>query len=204
MPMASRDQPRAAARELDDVTLARAIRGERPALEQLVEHHQALVWSYLWRMVRPRATRALVQDLFQETFLGVHRGLPRFSAAGPARLSTWILAIATRVTLSHLRGQRRRSGEPVRPEAEASDGGAGAAGLERQALVAALGRALAGLSAEHRAIVLLRDYHGLEYEEIARALEIELGTVASRLNRAREGLRRALTENEPVAEQDDD
>jgi RNA polymerase sigma-70 factor, ECF subfamily len=203
MPMASRDQPRAGARELDDVTLARAIRGERPALEQLVEHHQALVWSYLWRMVRPRASRALVQDLFQETFLGVHRGLPRFSAAGPARLSTWILAIATRVTLSHLRGQRRR-GETARPEAEASDGGAGATGLERQALVAALGRALAGLSAEHRAIVLLRDYHGLEYEEIARVLETELGTVASRLNRARESLRRALAESEPLAERDDD
>ncbi len=196
MAMASRDLPRAAARELDDVTLARAIRGERPALEQLVAHHQALVWSYLWRMLRPRATRSLVQDLFQETFLGVHRGLPRFSAAGPARLSTWILAIATRVTLSHLRRQRRH-GETAPPEAEASDGGAGVAGLERQALVAALGRALAGLTVEHRAIVLLRDYHGLEYEEIARALEIELGTVASRLNRARATLRLALAEHDP-------
>jgi RNA polymerase sigma-70 factor, ECF subfamily len=209
MAMASRDQPGAAARELDDVTLARAIRGERPALEQLVEHHQALVWSYLWRMVRPRATRELVQDLFQETFLGVHRGLPRFSPAGAARLSTWILAIATRVTLNHLR-RHRRDGDTTQPEAEASDGGAGVAGLERQGLVAALGRALAGLSPEHRAIVLLRDYHGFEYEEIARALEIELGTVASRLNRARQSLRRALAESdplpddEPVAEQDHD
>jgi RNA polymerase sigma-70 factor, ECF subfamily len=209
MPMASRDQPRAAARELDDVTLALAIRGERPALERLVEHHQALVWSYLWRMVRPRATRELIQDLFQETFLGVHRGLPRFSPAGAARLSTWILAIATRVTLNHLR-RHRRDGDTSRPQTDTSDGGAGVAGLEGQAMVASLRRALAGLSAEHRAIVLLRDYHGLDYEEIARVLEIELGTVASRLNRARESLRRALaeseplTKNEPAAERDDD
>ena len=104
---ASQDQPRSVSREIDDVTLARAIRGERPALHQLVQHHQSLVWSYLWRMLRPRADEAVVQDLFQETFLGVHRALPRFSPTGPARLSTWILAIATRVALNHLRQQRR-------------------------------------------------------------------------------------------------
>jgi RNA polymerase sigma-70 factor, ECF subfamily len=195
MAMPSPDPPRAPSREIDDLTLARAIRGERAPLQQVVEHHQTLVWSYLWRMLRPRATRAAVQDLFQETFLGVHRGLPHFSPGGPARLSTWILAIATRVTLHHLR-QRRRDPDPARPDPEASDGGAGVAHLERRALVTALGRALAELSDEHRAIVLLRDYHGLEYEEIARVLEIELGTVASRLNRARDSLRRALAENE--------
>jgi RNA polymerase sigma-70 factor, ECF subfamily len=195
MEMATRDQPRTPPREIDDLTLARAIRGERRALEQVVEHHQALVWSYLWRMLRPRATRVVVQDLFQETFLGVHRALPRFSARGPARLSTWILAIATRVTLNHLR-RGRRDPAPGQPDPEVSDGGAGVAAQERQALVAALGRALAALSDEHRAIFLLRDYHELDYEEIARVLEIEVGTVASRLNRARENLRRALAEHE--------
>jgi RNA polymerase sigma-70 factor, ECF subfamily len=195
MEMASRDQPRAHPREIDDLTLARAIRGERAALTQVVEHHQALVWSYLWRMLRPRASRAVVQDLFQETFLGVHRGLPHFAPSGPARVSTWILAIATRVTLNHLR-QGRRARDVARPDPEASDGGAGAARLERQALVAALGRALAALSDEHRAIFLLRDYHGLDYEEIGRALDLEPGTVASRLSRARESLRRSLAEVE--------
>ncbi len=53
----------------------------------VVQHHQSLVWSYLWRMLRPQADEAVVQDLFQETFLGVHRALPRFSPTGPARLS---------------------------------------------------------------------------------------------------------------------
>ena len=64
--------------------------------------------------------------------------------------------------------------------------------MERKALAAALARALAALTSDHRAIVLLREYHGLDYEEIARALEIDVGTVASRLNRARENLRRSL------------
>ena len=87
------------------------------------------------------ADEAVVQDLFQETFLGVHRGLPRFSPTGPARLSTWILAIATRVALNHLRqrrrdqpaeaatigrrSQRRRRGRG-RDGAEGAGGGAGA------------------------------------------------------------------------------
>jgi RNA polymerase sigma-70 factor, ECF subfamily len=176
--------------DIDDVTLARAVRGDAAAWRQLVEHHQRVVWAYIWRMLRPRAARPVVEDLFQETFLGVHRALPRFSPAGPARLHTWILAIATRVTLNHLRKHRR----DAVPEAarEPSDHGAGVASMERRALVASLVEALAALSADHRAIVVLRDYHGLEYEEIARALDLDLGTVASRLHRARESLRRRL------------
>ena len=192
---ASQDQPPRVfrvSREIDDVTLARAIRGEAPALRQLVEHHQDLVWAYLWRMLRPRASHAQVQDLFQETFLGVLRGLPRYSPAGPARLSTWILAIASRVALYHLRQQRRDRDGTGATAPEPSDRGAGMAGMESQALAAALARALAALTSEHRAIFLLREYHGLDYQEIARALDIEVGTVASRLNRARDSLRRGL------------
>ena len=106
--------------------------------------HRDVVWAYLWRMLRPRADEATVQDLFQETFLGVHRALPRFSPTGLARPSTWILAIATRVALNHLRRQRRdrAAGDPG--GRERSDGGAGLAGMERQALAAELGRALRG------------------------------------------------------------
>jgi RNA polymerase sigma-70 factor (ECF subfamily) len=202
---ASQDQPRSVSREIDDVTLARAIRGERAALHQLVQHHQSLVWAYLWRMLRPGSDEAAVQDLFQETFLGVHRGLPRFSPTGPARLSTWILAIATRVALNHLRQRRRdQPAEATTAQGDRSDGGAGVAGMERTALAAALARALAALTSEHRAIFLLREYHGLDYEEIARALEIEVGTVASRLNRARENLRRSLGDSDSDSDSDSD
>jgi RNA polymerase sigma-70 factor (ECF subfamily) len=187
--------PRPVAREIDDVTLARAVRGDATAWREIVEHHERLVWSYIWRMLRPRASHDVVEDLFQDTFLGVHRALPRFSPSGPARLSTFIVAIATRVTLNHLRQQRRE--RPGEAEAGESDQGAGVAGMERQALVAALVRALAALSPEHRAIFVLRDYHGLEYEEIARVLDIDLGTVGSRLHRARENLRRSLDGETP-------
>jgi RNA polymerase sigma factor (sigma-70 family) len=184
-------EPRSVSQELDDVTLALAVRGDRAAAQRLIERYEVLVWSYIWRMLRPRSTHAVVEDLFQETFLGVHRGLPRFSPAGAARLSTWILAIATRVTLNHLRRQRHH--QTVQEQgAERSDQGAGVARMESQALVAELCRALQALSPDHRAIFILREYHGLEYDEIARVLSIEAGTVASRLNRARENLRRSL------------
>jgi RNA polymerase sigma-70 factor (ECF subfamily) len=186
-------QPPSPAPELDDVTLARAQRGEGGAFELLVRHYQGTVWSFLWRMLGLAASRALVEDLFQETFLGVHRGLARFTTDGPARLSTWILTIATRVVLSRRRRLRRQP--PVESASvEADDGGAQASALERRVLVVALVRALEGLTPQHRAIFVLREFHGLEYEEIARVLALEIGTVRSRLHRAREGLRRALEE----------
>lgn len=195
MQPAPQDLARPTAHELDDLTLARAIRGERLALEQLVAHHRDLVWAYLWRLLRPAANQAAVADLFQETFLGAHRALPRFSPTGPARLSSWILAIATRVALNHLRKQRRNElPADAAVVADLGDAGAGVARMERQALMPAVGRALAALSSEHRAIFLLREYHGLDYEEIGRALAIEAGTVASRLSRARENLRKTLGE----------
>jgi RNA polymerase sigma-70 factor, ECF subfamily len=177
--------------EIDDVTLARAQRGEGAAFEVLVRRYQDLVWSYLWRMSGPSASRPFVEDLFQETFLGVHRGLSKFSTAGPARLSTWILSVATRVAL-YRRRTLLRERPAAAPELERSDGGAAAQGIEGRAMVTALIEALAALSPEHRSIVVLREFHGLEYEEIAAALDLEAGTVRSRLHRARESLRQAL------------
>jgi RNA polymerase sigma-70 factor (ECF subfamily) len=178
--------------EIDDVTLARAQRGDGGAFAELVGRYEGVVWGYLWRMLGGRASQPLVEDLFQETFLGVHRGLPRFDVRGPARLSTWILASATRVAM-HRRRALRREGA-VEPPGEHGDGGSQAQGIERRALVRALVQALDGLTPDHRAVFLLREVHQLEYEEIARALELEVGTVRSRLHRARESLRRALEE----------
>jgi RNA polymerase sigma-70 factor (ECF subfamily) len=69
-------------------------------------------------------------------------------------------------------------------------------------MVTALIEALAALSPEHRSIVVLREFHGLEYEEIATALDLEVGTVRSRLHRSRESLRQAL-EQRPRPERGD-
>ena len=178
--------------ETDDVTLARAQHGDPQAFERLIKQHESLVWAYLWRMLGPAASTAAVEDLFQETFLGVHRALPRFRVAGPARLSTWILAIATRVALYALR-RGRRDGPPA-DVVDRGDDGAAMDGMEARSMVRSLVRALDGLTPEHRAIFVLRTFHELDYAEIAHTLDLEVGTVRSRLHRARESLLGALAE----------
>jgi RNA polymerase sigma-70 factor (ECF subfamily) len=190
--MPSRPEPVSSA-EIDDVTLARAQRGDGAAFAVIVHRYEGLLWAYLWRMMGAAATRVAVEDLFQETFLGVHRGLGRFSPGGPARLSTWILAVGTRVAL-HRRRKWRREAPATSAEVEGGDGGAQAHGIERRMVVAKLVAALDELSPDHRAVFVLRQFHELEYEDIARVLELEVGTVRSRLHRARESLRRAFEE----------
>ena len=133
-----------------------------------------------------------VEDLSQETFLRVFRALASFQRDGKARLSTWILTIATRLALDALRKKPRPS-EPLElhelPSQDRAD-----EYTERRAIGAAIERAMCGLTPEQQAVFLLREYHGLEYDEIAQALGVDLGTVKSRLSRARAQLREALAE----------
>jgi len=179
------------ATELDDATLRRAVRGDADACRTLVERYQDRVFALVSRMLAGRG-RATVEDIAQDTFLAVFRQLARFDAAGVAKLSTWILTIAARRAIDELRRQRPAllvDVERDRPgEARADD-----RALRRE-LAAAIETALRELSPELRAAFLLREYHGLEYAEIARALAIDLGTVKSRLSRARAGLRELLAE----------
>lgn len=182
--------------ELDEITLGRAQRGDEPACHALVRRYQEPVFQILGRVLgrHPRRTGVAVADLAQETFLRVFRQLPTFSAGGSARLSTWILTIATRVAIDEL---RRRCPETLSEEEAGaalvarSRADEEAHGHEAAALVE---RALLALPADWRAVLLLRIEHELEYQDIARALGIELGTVRSRLARAREALWEALAE----------
>jgi RNA polymerase sigma-70 factor (ECF subfamily) len=177
--------------ELDDVTLARAQRGEEAACLALVRRYERPVFALLSRLVGRRGHELLVEDLAQEAFLRVFAALPRFVHDGRATLSTWILTVALRVALSELR-RRRPVVAPLDPELPAA-----ARAEETRDLAARIERALATLSVEQRGAFLLREYHGLSYEEIARALDLPVGTVRSRLARAKQGLRAALHEDEP-------
>jgi RNA polymerase sigma-70 factor, ECF subfamily len=182
---------RVSSSEIDDLTLARAQRGDGAAFALLVRHYQQGVFAFLFRMLGRRGERALVEDLTQDTFVNVHRGLPGWDPRGPARLRTWILTIASRVALNELR-RPVRALEPMGGRAEAV-----AAPGSDAALVLIVREGLERMTPDHRAVLLLREYHALDYEEIARALDIDVGTVKSRLSRARAALRALLTENEP-------
>lgn len=195
---ADRDAPTPAiepAAELDELTLRRAQRGEQAACRALVERYQRPVFALLHRMLgAARDDRA--EDLAQETFLHVFRSLAGFAPLGPARLSTWILTIASRRAIDELR-RSGRAGQTEAIDAAALVSPARAdEAARRSALAGQVAAAVAALAPEYRAAFLLRAYHGFDYGEIARALECEIGTVKSRLNRARAELRRALRDEE--------
>jgi RNA polymerase sigma-70 factor (ECF subfamily) len=184
--MIAPDQPR----DLDDLTLAAAKRGDKRAFARLVERFEAPVFGLLGRMLRPSGRESLVDDLAQETFVRVFRALPQFGADGRNKLASWILTIATRVALDELRRPSRT--EPLSPDLCAVSDTRPDRETERRGLGAAIARAVAELSPEQRATFLLREVHGLEYGEIATALGLDIGTVKSRLSRARAALRAAL------------
>jgi len=181
--------------ELDEVTLARAARGDQAAARALFVHYHRQVHAFLWRMLAPHGPRATVEDLTQDTFLRAFAALPRFQPGGAARVSSWLLTIATRVALNELRRQKRKPDAQVDVELIALPGGSGPhEEAERRATGAILARAIAELPADGRAVLLLREYHDRSLDEIARALELPVGTVQSRLARARAALREALKE----------
>jgi RNA polymerase sigma-70 factor (ECF subfamily) len=171
---------------LDELTLRRAQRGEERAWRELIERYQAPVHALVWRLLAGRS-RHRAPDLVQETFVRVLRALPGWDPAGAASLQTWILTIATRLTLNELRRPEMTTiiGEP--PAHETAD-----ASSERARIAAAIAAGVAALPDAQRAVFVLREYHELEYADIAEALGLDLGTVKSRLNRARATLRERL------------
>ena len=173
---------------LDELTLRRAQRGEERAWRALIDRYRQPVHALIWRLMAGRA-RHRVEDLVQETFVRVLRALPGFDPAGPASLSTWMLTIAARLALNEL---RRPEAAALPEEPEGPGGDRADLGAERRRLAQAIGAGVAALPDAQRAVLVLREYHDLDYAEIAEALELDLGTVKSRLARARAALRAHL------------
>jgi RNA polymerase sigma-70 factor (ECF subfamily) len=182
----------APAEPLDELTLKRAQRGDDRAWRDLVRRYQQPVHHLVWRMFAGRAQHR-VEDLVQETFVRLLRVLFGFDPAGPASLATWVLTIATRLALNELR----------RPELAAldaeprADSEPGLAHPDRRRLAAAIAAGVANLPDAQRAVFVLREYHDLDYGDIASALEIDLNTVKSRLSRARASMRTHLESTVP-------
>jgi len=187
------DRDEVAADEIDEITLRRAAAGDRAASRTLVELYQHRVFALASRMLAGRG-RATVEDVAQDTFLAVFRRLAGFEPGGAARLSTWILTICARRAIDELRKQRPAPLGDLGLEKLVPGGPRADEATSRRETIAAIEGALADLSPELRAAFLLREYHGLEYGEIATSLDIDLGTVKSRLSRARAALRASLAE----------
>ena len=158
--------------------------GSREGFETLFERHKDAVWRFYRRRLR-EACRA--EELVQDVFLAVLQNAGRYEPRASFR--SYLFGIAFNV----LKAERRRAG--LRPEAIVDD-----VPGERVDLDAAIwvSRALAALDPGDREIVMLREYEGLSYQEIAGLLHLPLNTVRSRLFRARMELRETLARESPV------
>lgn len=177
--------------ELDDLTLRRAQQGERAALDQLVERYHPSIHALVWRMACAQG-ESHVADLVQDALMRVLQNVSRFDPAGPARLSTWILTITTRVVLNDRRrdSSRHSKAEPtayVDPATAVAD----------REIGAAIATAVLELPEPQRIALVLREYHDLDYAEIAKVLDVDVGTVKSRLSRARAAVRDTLLRAHP-------
>jgi RNA polymerase sigma-70 factor, ECF subfamily len=176
--------------ELDPDQLARCQAGEPAALRAFVAHYQRPVFALLSRVVGQLPE---VEDLAQETFLRAIRALPGFDARGAARLSTWLLTIATRLALDvcRKRARERRSAlaadlvSAATPEHE----------MQRAELRGAIASAIDELPPDQRAAFVLAEFHDFAMADIAAALQISKSTVKTRLFRARAKLSRALADH---------
>jgi RNA polymerase sigma-70 factor (ECF subfamily) len=178
-------------RQLDTGTVELARKGDTRAFSQLVRVYQDRVYGLCLALGGSDA-----EDLAQETFVRVHKAIARFDPGGPARLSTWILTIARRLCQDRAKGARVRSETllqslPELPEEGLSPEERLAQARTRERLIAAI----AELPEEQRSVVALRAWEGLDYDDIAAVEQIPVGTVRSRLSRAREALRKAIEEN---------
>lgn len=169
------------------------------AFEELVRIYQNKVYSLCFSL---SGNRDDAQDLSQEAFIRAYRALGSFRNA--ADFGTWLHRITVNVWLN----QRRKNGsqplsldEPYQygdgretwREVAAEDGDPLQA-LEEKEFRTLVRSVLRSLSEEHRAVLVLREIEGYSYEEVSRMLGCSLGTVKSRLNRAREVMRRRMTE----------
>lgn len=170
----------------DHDLVVRAQRGDREAFNELVRRYHVRIFNTVYALVGDRDD---ADDLAQEIFLKAYRSLPSFR--GKSQFYTWLYRIGINCWKDWLKSPKQRMGMWESVEAcedyvlHCSDQEAADARVENGELRSLLEQALADLPAEQRAAVVLREIDGLGYEEIAQALRCSLGTVKSRICRAR-------------------
>jgi RNA polymerase sigma-70 factor (ECF subfamily) len=163
---------------LDDSILVQAAQdGDVDAFEELVRRYQATIYRVALRML---GSRADAQDATQETFVRAWRALPRFRH--DSTISTWLYRIVTRRALDKI-ATRRATG--TLDEVELESGPDPAQAAEHRERLGAIRRAIANLPPEQRAALVLREFEGLSYQEVADVLGASLSAVKGRIHRAR-------------------
>lgn len=206
----------------DDNELVRmTLKGDKEAYRALVERYQGRLFSTALDIVKSRED---AEDVVQETFVKAFLSLGQFK--GESSFYTWLYRICFNMAIDIRRKASRRGGTHLEykeqsgvnrsaVESGAREQGGGGTSLHSQRVEGPhdalarkeLGRkiqdVLGELSEEHRAVIMLREVDGLDYEEIAKAIGVPKGTVMSRLFYARKALQKALEEFAPVGPQEE-
>ncbi len=186
-------------REQEAQIVRKVLQGDVNAFETLVVEYEKSVYAITQRMTGNPEDAA---DMAQETFIKAYNSLQSFR--GDSKFSVWIYRIATNVCLDFLRSRSRKPTVSLSVEDEegeetqldiADESQSPELLLERGLTRDAVRRGLDTLTPEYRQILLLREIQGLSYEEIAAALDLEVGTVKSRIFRARKRLCAFLIED---------
>ena len=181
----------------DQLLVERAQRGDRGAFDLLVLKYQQKILKLVMRFVRDPADAL---DVSQEAFIKAYRALPLFR--GDSAFYTWLYRIAINAAKNHLVSQGRRAPTSTEFDAEEAEGFEDATQLQDintpESLLqskqtgATINAAMDALPEELRHAILLREIEGLSYEEIAEAMSCPIGTVRSRIFRAREAVAEKL------------
>jgi RNA polymerase sigma-70 factor (ECF subfamily) len=185
----------------DALLIDRVKQGDVRAFEMLVVKYQRRIERLIGRMVRDTD---LVQDIAQETFIRAYRAIPKFR--GESAFYTWLYRIAVNtakkalvdlkrdplVTESAYAARDEDGDETSRVENELSDGETPDSLLAAKEIAAAVNSAMDALSEDLRQAITLREIEGLSYEEIASVMNCPIGTVRSRIFRAREAIAERL------------
>jgi len=187
------------AADADALLIERFKQGDKDAFEMLVVKYQRRIERLIGRMVRDHD---LVQDIAQETFIRAYRALPNFR--GDSAFYTWLYRIAVNSAKKALTDMKRdpvsvdasfasrEDDETSRGEAELTDGETPESLLASKEIARTVNAAIEALSEDLRQAILLREIEGLSYEEIAEAMNCPIGTVRSRIFRAREAIAERL------------
>ena len=184
-------------REIDRQLVARAQRGDKQAFELLVEKYQRKLARLLSRFIRDPAE---VEDVTQEAFIKAYRALPAFR--GDSAFYTWLYRIGTNTAKNYLMAMGRRAPTSTEVEAEEAEGFEEGEQLRdintpeslllSNEIAETVNKTIEGLPEELRRAIQMREIDGKSYEEIAQEMKCPIGTVRSRIFRAREAIAEQL------------